>query len=269
MVLRCFAELGSKTSPQCESVKGLAPGGGQGQGEGHCRALVAAPGCWWPLGALAPSSRAGCRPAASAVGAAASRAPPCGRVSGPPPARMSLSTHRNLRAAFQKPKGVCRSTQDMAPHPRASPPPGRRGAQLPSPMALWCTHRSASSRVGRAPPVVASVHHSSAVLVRRALGAAYRGQCRYTRAWWSWARLRTPRSAPALPILLCRTHLRGRRSCGRVHASGRSPAAWPPPLSGTTAAHQCHLRETLCGPAEFAGSAHRAFGFMPARSHPP
>ena len=36
-----------------------------------------------------------------------------------------------------------------------------RGAQLPSPMALSCIHRSASSRVGRAPPVVASVHHSS------------------------------------------------------------------------------------------------------------
>jgi hypothetical protein len=35
------------------------------------------------------------------------------------------------------------------------------GAQLPSPMALSCTHRSASSRVDRAPPVVASVHHSS------------------------------------------------------------------------------------------------------------
>jgi hypothetical protein len=38
-------------------------------------ALVAAPGCWRPLGALAPSSRASSRPAASAVGAAASRAP--------------------------------------------------------------------------------------------------------------------------------------------------------------------------------------------------
>jgi hypothetical protein len=58
----------------------------------------------WPLGALAPSSRAGCRPAAPAVGAAASRAPPaatCGRVSGPPPALMPLPTHRNLRAASQ------------------------------------------------------------------------------------------------------------------------------------------------------------------------
>ena len=54
------------------------------------------------------------------------------------------------------------------------------GAQLPSPMALSCTHRSASSRVGRAPPVVASVHHSSTALVRWALGAAYRGHCRYT-----------------------------------------------------------------------------------------
>jgi hypothetical protein len=54
------------------------------------------------------------------------------------------------------------------------------GAQLPSAMALPCTHRSASSRVGRASPVVASVHHSSTALVRWALGAAYRGHCRYT-----------------------------------------------------------------------------------------
>jgi hypothetical protein len=123
-------------------------------GGGGRRALVAAPGFWWPLGALAPSSRAGSRPAASAVGAAAARAPPaatCGRVSSPPPALMPLLTHRNLRAAFQKVYAAVRRTSPASVAARG-------GAQLPSPMlALSCTHRSASSRVGRAPPVVASV----------------------------------------------------------------------------------------------------------------
>jgi hypothetical protein len=33
--------------------------------------------------------------------------------------------------------------------------------------------------------------------------------------------------------------------------------------------HITDHRETFCGPAEFAGSAHGVFGFMPARSHQP
>jgi hypothetical protein len=103
---------------------------------------------------------------------------------------MPLQTHRSLRAAFQKVyAAVCRTSPASV---------AASGAQLPSAMALSCTHRSASSRVGRAPPVVASVHHSSTALVRWALGAAYRGHCRYTCMVVS-ACLRTPRSAPALP----------------------------------------------------------------------
>jgi hypothetical protein len=43
------------------------------------------------------------------------------------------------------------------------------GAQLPSAMALSCTHRSASSRVGRAPPVVASVLAYSTDTLTRSL----------------------------------------------------------------------------------------------------
>jgi hypothetical protein len=42
-----------------------------------------------------------------------------------------------------------------------------------------------------------------------------------------------------------RAVLLGRRSCGRVHASGRSPAAWPPPLSG-----YCLAGRQRRGPAE-------------------
>jgi hypothetical protein len=85
---------------------------------------------------------------------------------------MPLQTHRSLRAAFQKVYAAVRRTSPASV--------AASGAQLPSAMALSCTHRSASSRVGRAPPVVASVHHSSIALVRWALGAAYRGHCRYT-----------------------------------------------------------------------------------------
>jgi hypothetical protein len=82
-----------------------------------------------------------------------------------------------LQLACRFPEGVCRSAQDITRERRRQ---AEGGAQLPSPMALSCTHSSASSRVGRAPPVVASVHHSSTALVRWALGAVYRGQCLYT-----------------------------------------------------------------------------------------
>jgi hypothetical protein len=54
-----------------------------------------------------------------------------------------LPTHRSLRAAFQKVYAAVRRTSPASA--------AARGAQLPSPMALSCTHRSASSRVGRAP----------------------------------------------------------------------------------------------------------------------
>jgi hypothetical protein len=51
--------------------------------------------------------------------------------------------HRNLRAAFQK--KVCAAAVRRR---RTSPASvAARGAQLPSPMALSCTHRSVSSRV--------------------------------------------------------------------------------------------------------------------------
>jgi hypothetical protein len=66
-------------------------------------------------------------------------------------------------------------------------------------------------------------------LVRRTAGSAG------ARAWWYRACRRTPaRSVPVLPDPLDRTHPRGRRLCGRVHASGRSPVAWPLSLLGDT-----------------------------------
>ena len=39
------------------------------------------------------------------------------------------------------------------------------------------------------------------------------------------------------------------------------------PRSGLEEEELPHHRETFCVPAEFAGSAHGVFGFMPARSH--
>jgi hypothetical protein len=89
--------------------------GREGSRGGGYRALVAAPGCWWPLCALAPSSRAGWRPATSAVGAAATRATPaatCGQVSGPPPVRTYALAHPP-QLACRFPEGVCCSAQDI------------------------------------------------------------------------------------------------------------------------------------------------------------
>jgi hypothetical protein len=114
---------------------------GEERGAGPYRALVAAPGawgCWWSLGVSAPSSCVGCSPAAFAVGVAASRAPSaaaCGRASSPLPVRMPLHTHRSLRAAFQKVYAAVRRTSPASV--------AASGAQLPSTMALSCTHRSA------------------------------------------------------------------------------------------------------------------------------
>jgi hypothetical protein len=96
-------------------------------------------------------------------------------------------------------------------HPRASI--AAKGAQLLSPMALLCTHRRASSLVGRAPPLVASVHHSSTALVpcsrcglwelctAGSASGASSAECRYT-CMVVTGRMpaHTPRSAP-VPVL--------------------------------------------------------------------
>jgi hypothetical protein len=135
--------------------------------------LLYVPGCWWPLCASAPSSRAGCRPtAASAVGAAASRAPPaatCGRASGPPPARMPFCLPTATCVPLSR---RCMPQQYARHHPRASPPEGR-SCRRP------CPCRCRVPTAARPPESVARL-----------------------RTWRQWAALRD--LAPRLGVPVCR-----------------------------------------------------------------
>ena len=150
----------------------------------------------------------------------------------------TLHTHRSLRAAFQT---VYAAVRRRSPASIAA-----SGAPLPLAMALSCTHRSASSRVGRAPLVVASVHHSSTALVRWALGAAYRGHCRYTCMVVSGmpahaAQCSRP-SGPTLPYTLARPPFVRACACQRAIAGGAASTPFryhaPMPL----AAHRRYRR---------------------------
>jgi hypothetical protein len=156
-------------------------GWGWGWGVGGGRALqgpvAAAPGCWWPLCALAPSSRAGWRPATSAVGAAAIRAAPaatCGQASGPPPVRTPLHTHRNTRAAFQKLYAVA-----------------REGRSCRRPTYIYPGRRAARSCLPTSRPI------------SRPREAAPSPACRATRPWQlgSWGCSRTKGAAAAREAL--------------------------------------------------------------------
>jgi hypothetical protein len=95
---------------------------------------------------LAPSSCAGCSPAAFAVGVAASRAPPaaaCGRASSPPPVRMPLQARRSLRAAFQKVYVAVRRTSP-ASAPIYLPCPPEIPPQTPHHLVAPCSSKKCS-----------------------------------------------------------------------------------------------------------------------------
>jgi hypothetical protein len=92
---------------------------------------------------------------ALAVGAAASRAPPSGRVSGPPPARMPLPTHRNLRAAFQKVYAALRRSQELRIVDNFPTSPTRIRAQPPRSTRISCRLQAAPPPPPLAPPPLA------------------------------------------------------------------------------------------------------------------